>query len=293
VGVRVQRGGLPKASVEYSLVLALGNGRKNGMPATIETWKEATSVPGLSPLREDDMTVPAIDAWAKWWRGRNDPDFIAREIVAPHGIADLVAIQFDRAALEGRAEAGIRPTNDLAALRVILACRRVPRSVSDLVDILCLSPSTVRRAIRIGCDTGALTDSGGRQFKTKLAWDNLARRIVAVELKRTDWQRAIRQLWAYQEWASATWLVLGQRPPITALEALHGCDVGLGYLDEDAEMRVLLRPKTRRRLTGLFSIWAAEQALAHALTNGYHPYKGLEIRSDCAKWKGALALIGG
>lgn len=261
------------------------------MTATIETWKAATSVPGLSPLREDDMTAPAINAWAQWWRGRNDPDFIAREIVAPHGIADLTAIQFDRVVLEGRAKAGIRPTNDLAALRVILACRRAPRSVSDLAHLLSLSASTVRRAINVGCETGALTDSGGRQFKTHSAWDNLARRIVAVELKRADWQRATRQLWAYQEWASATWLVLGQRPPITALEALHGSDIGLGYLDENAEMRVLLRPTTRQRLTGLFSIWAAEQALAHALTNGYHPYKGLEIRSDCARWKDALALL--
>lgn len=263
------------------------------MTATIETWKAATSAPGLSPLREDDMTAPAIDAWAKWWRGRSDPDFIAREIVAPHGIADLAAIQFDSAALEGRAKAGIRPTNDLAALRVILGCRKAPRSVSDLVDIVGLSSSTVRRAVNVGCETGAMISSGGRQYETHPAWASLAQRIVAVELKRTDWQRATRQLWAYQEWASATWLVLGQRPPITALETLHGCGIGLGYLDENAEMRVLLRPKTRRRLTGLFSIWAAEQALAHALTNGYHSYKGLEVRADCAKWKGALALIAG
>src|SRR5262245_60037979 len=126
------------------------------MPTTVETWKTATSVPPFSPSREEDMTAPALGAWSDWWGGRVEPDFIAREIVAPHGIADLAAVQFDRTVLEKRAEAGIQPTDDLAALRLILASRRRPRSVKELVEMVGLSPSTVRRAARLGCDTGAL-----------------------------------------------------------------------------------------------------------------------------------------
>lgn len=258
------------------------------MPTTVETWKAATSVPAFAPLREDDMTIPALQAWPSWWGGRGTPDFIAREIVAPHGIADLAAVQFDKAALEQRAEAQISPTGDLATLRIVLACRRKACSVSELVERVCLSPSAVRRAARTGIEVGALTASG-RLVQTHPGWTVPGRRIVAVELKRSDWQRATRQLWAYQAWASATWLVLGRRPPISALEQLHQSGVGLAYLDENRALRAVGRPKTRARRTGISSIWAAEQALLQAKDSGFDPFADDGSTEAPATWRDASA----
>lgn len=257
------------------------------MLANTTTWTATTTTPGLSPLREDDMTQPAAEGWARWWQGRAVPDFIAREVVGPHGIADLVAAQFDSAALRSRATAGILGTEDVGALRAILACRRFARSTADLMRLLDLSESGVRRAVRIGCEAGALQRVDGRRHLTHAGWRPVARRLVAVELKRSDWQRAVDQLWAYQGWASSAWLVLGKRPPLSAIEGLWGMGMGLAYLGEDGNTQVVLRPKTKR-LSGIASIWAGEQALGRALASGFDPLTS--VKGDCAKSRGGSAV---
>lgn len=216
------------------------------------------------------MTQPAIEGWGRWWRGRTAPDFIAREVVGPHGIADLVAVQFDAEALRARKAAEIHATEDIGAVRAILACRRTARSTADLSRLLGLSDSSVRRAVRVGYEVGALEDAGARRHLANGAWRPVARRLVAVELKRSDWQRATHQLWAYQGWASSAWLVLGKPPPLSAIKGLSGMGTGLGYLGQDGNTQVVLRPKTKR-LSGVASIWAGEQVLGRALASGFDP----------------------
>jgi len=263
------------------------------MPATAETWMAATTAPGLSPLREDDMTLPAAEAWPSWWRGRQPPDFIAREVVGPHGIADLVAVQFDRPALRARATAGLHALGDLAALRVVLACRRSARPTVDLAEILGLSESGVRRAVHLAYEAGALEDAGDRRHRTNVSWRPVGHRLVAVELKRSDWQRAADQLWAYQGWASSTWLVLGKRPPMSAVKGLYDAGMGLAYLGESTQMQVVLRPKSKRRLSGVASVWASEQALEHALASGFDPRRNSALRRDSAMLRGESAVLAG
>ena len=233
------------------------------------------------------MTQPAAEGWARWWQGRAAPDFIAREVVGPHGIADLVAVQFDSAALRTRATAGILAIQDVGALRAILACRRSARSTADLVRILGLSESSVRRAVRIGCEAGALQRVDARRHLAHAGWRPIARRLVAVELKRSDWRRAANQLWAYQGWASSAWLVLGKRPPLSAIEGLWRMGMGLGYLGDDGNTQVVLRPKTKR-LSGIASIWAGEQTLGRALASGIDPLTS--SKGDCARSTGGLAV---
>lgn len=216
------------------------------------------------------MTDLAADEWKRWWRFQQNPDFIAREIVGPLAIADLVAVQFDKTALVGRKDAGIRPTSDLLALRTILACRRASRSVSELADLLGVSHSAIRRATRLGQEHGSLLEhkAGRCIYRTSPAWKSPVRRMVAAELKRSDWRRAIHQAWAYQAWAHASWLILGQRPPQSAINKLCKSGIGLAYLNDNEKMNVVFRPTSKRRIAGVSSVWAAEQSLASALAAG-------------------------
>lgn len=219
------------------------------------------------------MTELVADATEKWWRFRQAPDFVAREIVGPLGVADLVAVQFDHGALRDRKKAEIRPTDDLLALRIIAACRRRSFSVAELAGLLGISDSGIRRAARIGFETGALTEDGRsvRRYRTHQSWRPVGRRMVAAELKRSDWRRAIHQAWAYQAWSNAVWLVLGQRPPQDAPAEIARAGVGLAYLGEDEGLNVVVRPARARRMSGVISAWAAEQALRHALASGEEP----------------------
>lgn len=237
------------------------------------------------------MTEPAVESWNSWWRGREAPDFIAREVVGRHGIADLVAVQFDADVLRARSEAGLLAVPDLTSLRAIEACRRAPRSASALAAALGLTLSGVRRAVQVAHDSGALDVTGDNRYRANPAWSRCVRRLVAVELKRSDWQRSAAQLWAYKEWASATWLVLGQRPPLTAVEVLRDTGAGLAYLDINAEMRVVLRPKTSRRIAGIASVWAGEQALSQAIAAGKNLTDPVTVRRATARPEDELAPL--
>ncbi|HKZ14109.1 MAG TPA: hypothetical protein VJL81_09730 [Solirubrobacterales bacterium] len=238
------------------------------------------------------MTELVADAAAKWWRFRQEPDFVAREIVGPLGIADLVAVQFDQGALKDRRSAGIRPMDDFLALRITASCRRRSFSVAELADLLGISRSGIRRAARIGWEAGALLEDGDgvRRYRTHPAWKPVGRRMVAAELKRSDWRRAIHQAWAYQAWANATWLVLGQRPPRDAPAELAKAGIGLAYLGEDEALNVVVRPPRARRLSGVVSVWTAEQALLHALASGEDP--GAIPKRGPARQVAHLALPG-
>jgi hypothetical protein len=206
-------------------------------------------------------------------------------------IADLVGVRFDVGALRARRAAGIGVTDDFLALRVILACRRTARTTSELADALGFTASGIRRAVRVAYDVGAIHSHGARRHRTHPSWRPIARRLVAVELKRSDWRRAADQAWAYQEWANAAWIVLGQRPPASALQTLTGSGLGLGYLGDDSRMHAVLRPAARRHVSGAATIWAAEQALVHALAGGWDP--GREIRPGCATPRAALGALAG
>jgi hypothetical protein len=261
------------------------------MTATTSVWNAATSIPPLAPAREEDMIAPAMAECSKWWQGRHDPDFVAREIVGPLAIADLVGVQFDHGALRRRQEAEIPAIDDLLVLRVLLACRRSGHTVTKLATLLGFSESGIRRAVRDAYEVGALVGGAGRRHRTHQAWRPAGRRLVAVELKLTDWQRAAKQAWAYQAWASASWVILGHRLPLNAIEGLASTGIGLGYLDEDKRFRPVLRPTARRRATGEGAVWAAEQALMHAHSSGADPL--VPIKQAHATSPAAMAVIAG
>lgn len=250
------------------------------------------SAPALAPTRESEMTEPAAAAAEFWWRFRQAPDFVAREIVGPLAVADLVAVQFDHGAVKDRRQAGIRPTDDFLTLQVVMSCRRTARSVSDLAGLLRVSDSGVRRATRIGLESGALVEESGRvrRYRTHDAWRPVGRRMVAAELKRSDWRRAADQAWAYQAWSNAVWLVLGTRPPIEAAGRLAETGIGLAYLGEDERLNIVVRPARARRLSGVASVWASEQALRRALANGVEP--GASATRGCARPRARLAVTG-
>lgn len=233
------------------------------------------------------MAAPTKTALQQWWTPTRNPDFVAHEIVGSLGIADLVAVRFDHSAVKRRRAAGIRPLTDLLSLRVVLDCARRPRTSRELAFRLGVGESTVRRALRDAVDRGAVESLAG-VYRPRPDWHPVGVRLVAVELKRSDWRRAAAQAWAYQSWAHAAWLVLGQPPPRQADEHCAAMGYGLAYLSSDSELQIVRRAKIRRSVDRVMSAWAAEQALEHALLAGVDP--GADgIRPGCATFRGALA----
>ena len=140
------------------------------------------------------MTGAVEGAWASWWPYRGKPDVVAHEVVGPLAIADLVAVQFDQSALRARASAGIRPLSDYAALAAAFACQRAARRTADLVPLLGLGESSVRRALRLACEAGVVEAVDRGRYRTHRDWSRVGHRLVALELKKAAWQRAAEQV---------------------------------------------------------------------------------------------------
>lgn len=220
----------------------------------------------MSFSSEAEMTVPAREAGQAWWRGRRPPCIVADEIVGPDAIADLVGARFDAACVRRRKEAGIRPLTDPLALQAVLAGRRATLTTREMAEACKVTPSGIRRGIRLALEAGALVETTRFCYTTHPRWSPVVRRAVAVELKLRDWSRALRQAIAYRTWANAAWVLLAKRPPVVAIDVAAAAGVGLGTLSPDGTLTAWLRPEVRpARIPHWSSIWVGEQLLAAAL----------------------------
>jgi hypothetical protein len=216
------------------------------------------------------MTPVACEAWERWWGARTALDFIAREVVGPEAIADLVGVRFDSASLELRRVAGIQPLPDRLALLAVLAARRRALSTRELAARCHVSPSGMRRAIVSALNANALVEDRPGTFVAHLAWKPAAARVVAVELKLASWRRALSQAELYRSWSNASWVILSGRASAQARTSAAEAGVGLATLRDTGVLDLITRPAVRRLRAEWASVWAGEQMLAQAQapTNG-------------------------
>lgn len=218
---------------------------------------------------ESEMLDPTLAAADRWWGARRGPDFAGTEIVGPEAIADLAAVRFDRARLRLRREAGIEPIPDVLALRVLALARGRSMTSTELADACRVSRSGVRRAINFALDRNALLREQRTRYRTHDAWGPGTDRTVAVELKLQDWGAALRQSYAYSMWAHASWAILARTPPPQAVALARAEGLGLAVLAPSGGMRLLARPRSRRKVNNpLMSLLASEQVLARAQSAG-------------------------
>jgi hypothetical protein len=219
---------------------------------------------------ESEMTQLVAAACPWWWLGSRQHDFVAKEIVGPDAIADLVGIRFNEGRLRAREAEGISPVTDALALHALQACRGRVLTTRELADACHVTPSGIRRALALALEANAMIRLARGRYSSHPAWGHVGARLVAVELKLGNWQAAFQQAQAYSRWANATWVVLGRTPPAEAKLEADREGLGLAVLGTDGKIKRLSRPRAVRNPRSAWAaLWASEQAIAQAIDAAY------------------------
>lgn len=214
-------------------------------------------------LFEVEMAEPTAALARRWW-GRKPPDFIAREVVAPGAIADLVGCAFDARATNNRRERGHSPILEWAPLACVSTCEQ-PLSTREIAARIGMSLSTVQKAVAQAISCGALRRDSGLVSRNP-DWHSPARRLVAIELKLTDWRKALRQAEHYSKWADEAWVVMAREITSRMTAAALEAGVGLARLRLD-RLQIVATPARRKHERFASSrLLAAEQALAQSIS---------------------------
>ncbi|MBK5233079.1 MAG: hypothetical protein JJE13_08890 [Thermoleophilia bacterium] len=227
---------------------------------------------------ESEMTSPAIAANGSWWGSKQDPDFIAGEIVGPDAVADLAAIRFARGPVETRLREGIGPVTNALALQVLMFARDNPVTSAEVADQFRISRSAASNALSLGLEVGAIRKQPKHRYLTHPGWSSVAARVVAVELKLSNWQGAIRQAAAYSRWANSSWVILSREPNVQAVEAARSLGIGLALLSSEGTLHRIVRAVNTRSPGDEFAAaWASEQIYGRALSAG--SFESAPVRS--------------
>lgn len=188
------------------------------------------------------------------------------EVPAVHGVPDLAAVRFDQGAIERRRSAGVRPLTTDTEVRAVAALGPGPTCIRDLASRLRMTHDYVRRAIiPLLAERGWVFLSDDQvALRPDAAW--VSRRVVTVEAKLRDWQRAIAQARRQQLSADAAYIALDSQACRNIENDLGRIsDSGVGVISVSAETgvsRVLIRPRVvPRRLTFVGRMLVAERCL--------------------------------
>jgi hypothetical protein len=197
--------------------------------------------------------------------GRRGVSCVVAEMQGEVGVIDLLAIAFDDRALEQRIKAGIPAVTFPLRVQVLDQLTR-PRPMR--IDTL---------ARRVGSNSRALTRStlrplaeiGAIEFGRETvcptgAWQPVAVRLTAIELKLNKWKKALRQADNAAFAVDTAWVVLDAEhagPAIAARTQFEMFGVGLALAGSDGSLRAIVPPARRRNVRWVRS-WLGELAWA-------------------------------
>lgn len=216
----------------------------------IETTEREVSVSGARFRYESEMIPSLRNSLPRMAFGHRQTTGVEvfSEVPAVHGIPDLAAIRFDWDAVERRRAAGVRPLATDTEVRVVTALRVGPLRSTDLARRIRMSPDYVRRAvIPLLVQQGWVTTDGASvELRPDAVW--IARRVVTVEAKLRDWQRAIGQARRQQLSADAAYVALDSVACQNIKNDLDRIAAGgIGVISVDAgsgRSTVLVRPRS-------------------------------------------------
>jgi hypothetical protein len=230
----------------------------------------------LTFRREADMTPRLLRAAASF--GCADwPTFL--EFEGPQGIADVVFARFsDTADAVRRSTPLARPI--IAWREAAVVCALDDCTGRPLLEIAMrarLAEATARATLRSLAAEGAAVQDGSRWLLAAPCPSPLEE-AVAVELKLSDWRRALGQAVRYSRFAHRSYVVLadGHTAAATAArDAFRLHNVGLAGLSPWGSVALVTRPRRRRpfdpiaRFLAGERLWQAQQSqLQHVAALG-------------------------
>lgn len=191
--------------------------------------------------------------------GADDGLLVLREFQAPYGVPDLMVITGDPTPRRQRLRLNV-PTllNEVDAGIVSVAHSPAGATPQQIASRLRWAPSTVARRVPSLVRSGALVPlAGGR-----LARPRQIRPIgtfYAVEMKMTEWRRAVRQCRTYRTWADSYLLVMSEVSATgrTGLVAEVRSDGGGLIIGGEWVLRPRHKPLTKAR-----RLWTSEHVIA-------------------------------
>ena len=182
-------------------------------------------------------------------------------------IPDLLLMELDLDALGERASRGLlRPLkkSELTVLRVL----RTDRGM--VLDTICsktgMRREAVRRVLSMLKSDGYVRQMGKASFARCVSAKSVAKRIISIEMKRSDWRGALSQANAHQRFAHEAFVVFDShyRPRFArSLPRFRMMGVGLIELDaRDGNHSRLLPARKSRPLDSTAKTLAGEKLLA-------------------------------
>ncbi len=220
-------------------------------------------------FRYEAEMVPALRAAlpniAFGHRYRNDVE-VFTEVPAIHGRPDVVGVRFDAEALQRRAVAGVVPLSGDAEVRTIHALQTRGAEIGEIAARIGMTRDYVRRAVvPLLSDLGwVVRDADLVVRRPEAVW--AGRRVVTVEAKLRDWQRALAQARRQKHSADAAYIALdassSARVTVYAAQIANG-GIGVLSVDPDSQrVRILARPATSaRKATAVGRALLSERAI--------------------------------
>ena len=178
----------------------------------------------------------------------------------PSGAPDLLLLR-----LSEKSDCSSIPLSEreLKLLQFLSSKQRV--QIGDLVDLLCWPPRSAQAVVSALESKGFLTVNNNSLTLTFEAKAFVAREIVAIEAKVSDWKRALVQAQRNHWFASQSYVLLQGSVSASAMDS--AADTGVGILHFDGRRAKVLVRAERNRLPGsyaswLISMWAHQETCA-------------------------------
>ncbi|MDX2393425.1 Rrf2 family transcriptional regulator [Streptomyces sp. DK15] len=236
-------------------------------------------------IRETDMLEPIISGREAFISQRTAWESFF-EIQTPQGVADIIFAVFSARRLRDRESWQVQPIQEKATLDAMLALSEAlvidrnegaahrPLTTSEISEKSFISPSHLRQKVLPHLvDAGWIERSAKAQWIAKHSYECPTTSMYAIEVKRSEWQRALMQAAPHTRFANKTYLAMdsGRLPKSTQIlkQALQFAGVGMISVsaEHQAPLEMVLDPKRKNPATNERSL-VAERVLAVRSSGG-------------------------
>lgn len=184
-------------------------------------------------------------------RAADGPFEVFFEVPAAAGVPDLLVVRFDVATVAARERLGGNPVVRVGQARVLCSLLGRRLDPGQIAVRAGLTVSHVRHTLLPElAEAGVAVRDTDRLWTAALGVAPVVDTVVAVEAKRRDWKRALKQARRYAGFANSVFMALDERGAAVALQhadEIVGMGVGVATVAaKDGRVRIRRRPRWRR-----------------------------------------------